>query len=105
MITTMPFLFGIKVKKRLLQDLKKCNPNIKFTQEINKEDIAFLDLKVELLDGKIFTDLFVKSTDCHQFLHHTPSHSEHPRRLIVFSEARIISRICSTFVRHIGNMR
>ena len=69
MITTMPFLFGIKVKKRLLQDLKKCNPNIKFTQEINKEDIAFLDLKVKFLDGKISTDLFVKFTDRQQFFY------------------------------------
>ena len=95
---------GQEKLKVFLEDLNKCYPNIMFTHETNKEDISFLDLKVELLDGKIFTDLFVKSTDRHQFLHHTPSHSEHPRRLIVFSEARIVSRIYSTFVRHIGNM-
>ena len=41
-------------KPRLfLEDLNKCHPNIKFTHETNKEDIAFLDLKVKLFNGKI----------------------------------------------------
>ena len=31
-----------------LEDLNKWHPNIKFTHETNKEDIAFLDLKVKL---------------------------------------------------------
>ena len=70
-----------------LEDLNKRHPNIKFTHETNKEDIVFLDLKVKLLDGKISADLFVKSTDRHQFLHYTPSHPEHTKRSIVFSQA------------------
>ena len=61
-----------------LGDLNKSHHNVKFTHETFKEDIAFLDLKVKLLDGKISTDLFVKSTDCQQFLHYT---SLHPKSL------------------------
>ena len=78
-----------------LEDLNKCHPNIKFTHETNKEDIVFLDLQVKLLDGKKSTDLFVKSTDRHQFLHYTSSHPEQAKRLIVFSQALRVSRICS----------
>ena len=56
----------VQEKLRLfLTDLNKCHPNIKFTHETNKEYIAFLDSKFKLLDGKISTDLFVKSTDHH----------------------------------------
>ena len=72
------------------------------------EDWIFLDLKVKLLNDKTTTDLFVKSTDRHQFLHYTSSHPEHTRRSIVFSQALRISRICSyesDFVRHLGNMK
>ena len=91
-----------------LEDLNTCHPNIKFTHKTNKEDIAFLDLKVKLLDSKISTYLFVKSTDRHQFLHYTSSHPEHTKRSIVFSQALRVSRMCSyefDFVRHLGNMK
>ena len=39
---------GQEKLKVFLEDLNKCYPNMKFTHETNKEDIAFLDLKVEL---------------------------------------------------------
>ena len=91
-----------------LEGLNKCHPNIKFAHETNKEDIAFLDLKVKLLDSKISTDLFVKSTDLHQFLHYTFSHPERTKHSIVFSQALRVSRICFyefNFVRHLSNMK
>ena len=39
---------GQEKLRLLLEDLNKWHPNIKFTHETNKEDIAFLDLKVKL---------------------------------------------------------
>ena len=39
-----------------LEDLNKFHPNIKFSHEVNKESIHFLDLNVGLSDGKISTD-------------------------------------------------
>ena len=68
---------GQEKLRLFFEDLNKCHPNIKFTHETNKEDIAFLDPKVKLLDGEISTDLFAKSTDHHQFLYYTSSHPEH----------------------------
>ena len=50
---------GQEKLRLFLEDLNKCHPNIKFIHETNKEDIAFLDLKVKLLHSKLFTDLFL----------------------------------------------
>ena len=86
---------GHEKLRLFLEDLNKCHLNIKFTHETNKEDIVFLHLKVKLFDGKISTDLFVKSTDCHQFLHYTSTHPEHTKRSIVFRQVLRVTRICS----------
>ena len=51
--------------------------------ETNKEAIQFLDLKVRLFDGKISTDLYVKLTDRHQFLHYTASNPDNNTHSIV----------------------
>ena len=90
------FLFGLWSRKAQVnfRRLKQVSPYIKFTHEINKEDIAFLDLTFKLLDGKIFTYQFVKSTDRHQLLHYTSSHPEHNKRSKVFRKSLIV-RICS----------
>ena len=53
---------------------------VKFTSDSSEENVAFLDLKVKLKQGKIETDLHVKSTDRHQYLHYTSSHPEHTKR-------------------------
>ena len=99
---------GQETFRLVIEDLNKCHPNIKFTNETDKKDIAFLDLKVKLLDRKIFPDLFVKSTDHLQFLHYTSSHPEHSKRSKAFIQALRVSRIYSCesdFVRHLGNMK
>ena len=91
-----------------LENLNKCHTNIKFKHETNKENVAFLDLKVKLLDGKISTDLFVKSTDCHHFFPLNIFINRTHQALTVFSQALSVSRICSykpDFVRHFGNMK
>ena len=66
-----------------LEDLNKFHPNIKFSREVNKESIHFLDLNVRLSGGNISTDLYVKTTDRHQFLH-TSSYPDHIKCSIVF---------------------
>ena len=61
----------------LLTDLNNYNPHIKFTYESNKEHILFLVLKVSLCDGKLTTDLHVRSFDRHQSLHCPSVHPNH----------------------------
>ena len=79
----------------------------KFTYESSKESIVFLDLKVIVKNSKI-TDLYVKSTDRHQYLHNFSAHPNHTKRSAVFSQNLRISRLCSyeeNFIKHKANMK
>ena len=53
---------GEEELKIFLKSLNEFDPSIKFTYESNKESIAFLDIKVSLRNGKVFTDVYVKPT-------------------------------------------
>ena len=86
---------GEEKLKFFLADLNKYHPNINFTHESNKECINFLDLKVSLLDNKLSTDLYIKPTDRHQYLHYSSSHPDHTKKLIVYSQTLRLNRICS----------
>ena len=96
-ILMMSSLFGLMVKRKAQVIFgrfeHKFHPNIKFSHEVNKESIRFLDLNVRLSDRKISTDLHVKRTYRHQFIYYTLSHPDHTKRSIVFSEAPGVSRI------------
>ena len=67
--------------KTFLENLNQFYPNIKFTHESSKESIPFLDLSV-----KLETDLQIKPTDRHQYLHYSSSHPGHTNRSIVYSQ-------------------
>ena len=91
-----------------LEEFNRFNLHLKFTHESSKESIHFLDLNVMLSNGKLSTDLYIKSTDRHQFLHYTSSHPDHAKRSIIYSQALRISRICSNksdFFKHLENMK
>ena len=91
-----------------LADLNKYYPNINFTHESNKECINFLDLKVSLLNNKLSTDLYIKPTDRHQYLHYSSSHPDHTKKSIVYSQTLRLNRVCSVeadFVRRQKEMK
>ena len=80
---------------------------MKLTHEFSKESLPLLDLKVKLLERKIKTDLYIKETDRHQYLHYSSSHPNHTKRSIVFSQALRMKRICSEeedFKTHINEI-
>ena len=81
---------------------------MKFIYESSEKEIPFLDLKVKLNEGKISTDLYIKSTDSHQYLHFTSSHANHTKRSIVYSQGLQVKRICSEkedFLKHMREMK
>ena len=91
-----------------MKDLNNFHPNIKFSHEVDKESIHFSDLSIRFSDGNISTDLYVKPTERHQFLHYTLSHPDHTKRSIVCSQALRIRRICSEksdFLEHLEKMK
>ena len=98
---------GEKELQTFLCSLNEFHTDIKFTYESSKESIAFLDLKV-VKNSNIITDLYVKSTDCHQYLHYLSAHPNHTKRSVVFSQTLRISRLCSyeeNFIKHKANMK
>ena len=55
--------------RNFIETLNEIHPTIKFTAEWSQKSINFLDVTVSLIDGQIETDLYVKPTDSHQYLH------------------------------------
>ena len=51
-----------------MMEFNNFNPNINFTYEFSEASINFLDLNVKFSNGKLQTSLYVKPTDCHQYL-------------------------------------
>ena len=99
---------GEQELQTFLRSLNEFHTDIKFTYESSKESIAFLDLKVSVKNSKIITDLYVKSTDRHQYLHYLSAHPNHTKRSVVFSQTLRIGRLCSyeeNFIKHKANMK
>ena len=59
--------------KEFMRELNPFDTNIKFTYEYSGKRVSFLDLQVDIVEGKLITSLFVKSTDRHQYLHYSSS--------------------------------
>ena len=63
---------------------------------------------MSLSNGDLSSDLHIKSTDRHQFLHYISSHPYHTKRSSIYSQALRISRICSNksdFLKHLESMK
>ena len=91
-----------------MQKLNQFHPNLSFTYESSKKEIAFLDYEANLFEYKLTTDLYVKSTDTHQYLDYTFSHPEHNKKSIVHSQTLRFGRICSfetDFVKRKNEMK
>ena len=86
---------GEEKLKGFREHLNEKHPTIKFTAEWSKTSINFLDVTVSLVGGNITTDLYVKPTDSHQYLHSSSCHPYHCKKGIPYSQALRLNRICS----------
>ena len=68
------------------------NTDLSFTVEKNNEQLPFLDVLVELKQGKLSTDIYYKPTDTKQYLTYKSCHPKHTKNNIPYNLAR---RICS----------
>ena len=62
---------------------------LKFTYETSSGTFNFLDLNLSLRNGAIHTDLYIKPTDSHHYLHYQYSHPLHIKTSIPYSQALI----------------
>ena len=53
--------------KSFIDTINKMHPTIKVTADMSKTSIDFLDVTASIAEGIIETDLYVKSTDSHQY--------------------------------------
>ena len=91
---TTSFLWENKLKSFILK-INKVHPTIKFTVQWSKASINFLDVTVSLIEEVTETDLYVESTDSHQYLQSTLCHPFHCRKGIPYSQALKLNCICS----------
>ena len=107
-LTIFPLSGHMVSKSFFLRSLNEFHTDIKFTYESSKESIAFLELKVSVKNSKIITDLYVKSTDRHQYLHYMSAHPNHTKQSVVFNWTLCISKLCSydkNLIKHKANMK
>ena len=86
---------GEEELKKFLDALNCYHPTIKFTAEYSREKINFLDVNVIRKGNQLVTDLYIKPTDTHQYLHATSCHVYHSKKSIPYSQALRLNRICS----------
>ena len=53
------------------------HPSIKFTHEVSKTNMSFLDTTTTVKEGNMTTDLYSKPTDKHQYLSPDSCHPKH----------------------------
>ena len=68
---------------------------MKFTSKYPREQIDFLEVEIIQEDNRLLTDVFVKYTNTHQYLHATSCHVYHSKKSIPYSQALRFNRICS----------
>ena len=58
------------VRRTYLEEVSNFHPDLKFTDESNEKEIPVLDLKVKFIEGKISTDLNLRTDINIYILHH-----------------------------------
>ena len=94
--------------KSFMKELNSFIDHIKFTFESNKENINFLDVDINLSNGHLMTNVYIKTTDCHQYLDYSSSHPNHTKRSRVYSQSLKVRRLCSLesdFLKHCSKMK
>ena len=86
---------GKKELENFLEFLNCYHPTIKFTADYSREEIHFLDFSVRKTNKQPVTDLYIKPTDTHQYLHASSCHVYHSKKSIPYSQALRLNRICS----------
>ena len=74
--------------------LNSAHRTIKFTSKWSYKEVEFLDVKVINDSGKLETDVYIKPTDSHQYLHQASCHRNFCNRGIPYAQALRLRRIC-----------
>ena len=86
---------GEEELQKFLETLNCYHPTLKFTAEYSRAKINFLHATVIKNGNQLATDLHIKPTDTHQYLHASSCHVSHCKKSISFSQTLRLNRICS----------
>ena len=87
---------GNEEHEGFMKEWNSFRDHIKFTFESNnKENINFSDVNTDLSNGHLMTNIYLKPTDCDQYLDYSLSHPNHIKRSIVYSQSLRYRRLCS----------
>ena len=78
-----------------INSVNSFHPALKYTWEISKNSLAFLDIKLSINDDGLSTSVHYKPTDSHNDLLHSSSHPQHVKNAIPFSQFLRLRRLCS----------
>ena len=98
---------GEEKLREFIDYLNNAHETIKFTYKWSEHEIEFLDVKVLNESGVLETDVFIKPTDSHQYLHYSSCHPGACKRSIPFAQAMRLRRICSKscfFEKRVGEL-
>ena len=98
---------GQESLKSFLLQINSFHSTIRFTSEISREHLSFLDTTV-ILDGRTnHTDLYTKPTNTHQYLSPESCHPKHCTTSIPYSQSLRIRRICckEDFMRRTADLK
>ena len=84
---------GEKELEKFLEFLNCYHPTIKFTANYSWEEINFPGVSVRKKNNQLVTDLYVKPTDTHQYLHASSCHVYHSKR--IYSENSFYHKRCN----------
>ena len=73
--------------RKFIDYVNSAHETIKFTYKWSKHEIDFLDVKVLNELAMLETDVFIKPTDSHQYLHSSSCHPGACKRSIPFAQA------------------
>ena len=78
---------GMEKLNQFIAHLNSCHPSSKFTAEISKHSVNFLDTTIILNeDNTISTTLYCKPTDAHNYLLYDSAHPKHCKQGMPFSQ-------------------
>lgn len=79
-----------------IDSLNNFHPSIKFTANVSKSLVSFLDVNVSLDENNIIhTDIHVKETDNHQYIEYSSCHPVSCKNGIPYSQGKRYRRIIS----------
>ena len=84
-----------KELKKFLEILNSYHFTVKFPANYSRKKMSVLDAKVIKKGNQLATEIYLRPTDTHQYLHVRSCEFFHSKKSVPFSQALRLNRVCS----------